>query len=137
MQMKRINFLPLGFLGLLLAGPLPAADLSFTGEYQGTGRQCFGRLSVQSKSIEWHTPFATCRKTPYRVLAKEPRGSGQEVVFVLQGKPCGFGVIALSLDSEEPQYWNVSGYRSMAAYENNSEDRLLCSVERLSGRVGR
>ena len=127
MQMKRINFLPLGFLGLLLADPLPAADLSFTGEYQGTG----------SKSIEWHTAFATCRKTPYRVLAKEPWGSGQEVVFVLQGKPCGFGVIALSLDPKQPQYWNAAGYRSMAAYESNSEDRLLCSVELLSGRVGR
>jgi hypothetical protein len=137
MQMTRFNSPLLGALGLMLVAPALAADLPFIGEYQGTGRQCFGKLSVQSKVIEWRTPFAVCRKTPYRMLKKESGGSGQEAVFVLQGTPCGFGVIVLSLDPKQPQYWNATGYRSMAEYEKNSDDKLLCSVERLPERLRR
>ncbi|SEM31708.1 hypothetical protein SAMN05518845_12085 [Variovorax sp. YR750] len=136
MQMTR-NLLPLGVLGLMFAGQVFAADVPFGGEYQGTGRQCFGKLSIQDKTIEWRTPFAACKKTPYRVLKQESGAFGQEAVFLLQGKSCGFGVIVLGLDPKQPDYWNATGYRSMADYEKGSDDKLLCSVERLPERPRR
>ena len=120
-----------GALCLLLAGHAMAGGESFRGEYQGTGRQCYGKLSVLQKTITWDTPFAACKKRPYTLIKEESGESGREAVLLLRGKSCGFGVISLRLDPRHPEYWNATGYRSKQDYEKNSDEKLLCSVEKL------
>jgi hypothetical protein len=128
------TYLAFGMLGIILAnGAAFAANEPFTGEFQGHGRQCYGKLFVLTKTIEWHTPFVACKKTPYEVISKNLDAAKPEIAFLLKPeKSCGFAVITLDWDPEYPDYWNATGYRSLDAYKQNSDDRLNCGVEKLS-----
>jgi hypothetical protein len=116
-----------------LIGCANAAGDMFTGKFQGTGRQCRGLLQVQADVIAWQTPFASCAKTPYKILDSSPVGSAVRRVFLLEPAPsCSFSVIALEQDAARPEVWNAAGYRSQRNYRDGSADRLLCNLTRAS-----
>ena len=93
---------------------------------------CYGKLFIRTKTIAWHTPFATCKKTPYEVIKKNLNTVKPEIIFLLKTeKLCGFGVITLDWNPDYPEYWNATGYRSLKSYEQKSNDRLNCSVKKL------
>jgi hypothetical protein len=112
--------------GAIAANP----RFSGTGEFVGHGRQCDGKLSINAKTIEWHTPYATCGKRPYVVIERDLNASKSTIAFQLKGRSCGFGVISLHWDPEYPDYWIAKGYRNLDAYKSESSDFLGCSLER-------
>lgn len=113
-----------------------AADKPFSGIFQGTGRQCHGKLSVNSNSIEWRTPFAACNKSPYKIIKKDMEAAKPEIAYLLKGKQrCDFRVIALDWDPEYPDYWNATGYKSQSDYESKSDDQLRCNMEKLKNKT--
>ena len=109
-----------------------AADKPFTGVFQGSGRQCQGRLTVRAKTIEWHTPFANCNQTSYELIEQDfSNTEAPRIAYLLKGaRPCGFGVITLDVNPKYPDYWNASGYRSLEDYKKQSEDVLRCDLEK-------
>ncbi len=119
------------FLVVAMANGAFAGEKPFTGVFQGSGRECYGKLYVRTKTIEWHTPFAACKKTAYEIIKKKLNPPKPEIVFLLKGKPCDFGVISLDWDPEYPDYWNATGYRSLADYKKGSEDKLRCNMEKV------
>lgn len=114
-----------------LVGCANAGGDMFTGKFQGTGRQCRGLLQVEADTIAWKTPFASCAKTPYKVLGLSSGASATRRVFLLKPAPsCSFSVITLEQDAAHPEYWNATGYRSQQDYRDGSDDRLLCNLTR-------
>ena len=101
-----------------------------TGEFIGHGRQCDGRLNVNTKTIEWHTPYASCGRRSYAVIERDLQAPNPTIVFQLKGRACDFGVISLHRDPEYPDYWIAKGYRNLEAYKSNSTDFLGCSLEK-------
>lgn len=121
--------------GLIIFAAAPSlaladSDKPYTATFQGSGRQCRGQLAVRAKTITWRTPFASCPKTPYEIIKNSLNTSKPEIVFLLKGKPCGFGVITLDWNSEYPNYWNANGYRSLQDYKSESSDHLRCNLEK-------
>lgn len=123
-----------GLIGLMLAsGTALATDKPFTGTFQGDGRQCSGKLIVRAKTIEWRTPFAKCKKTPYTVLTQNLNASKPEIVFLLEkSRACDFGVISMYAKPDDQDYWHVLGYRSAEDYQKKSDAFLGCRVEKLN-----
>ena len=121
-----------GLFGIALANVVIAADVPFTGVFSGTGRACYGKLFIRTKTIEWHTSFASCKQTPYKIIKTKLNATKPEIVFLLKARQsCDFGVVALDWDPEYPDYWNATGYRSLGDYKKKSDDTLRCNLERL------
>jgi hypothetical protein len=92
----------------------------FTGAFSGTGRSCYGRLFVRTRTISWLTPFSQCQQVPYRLVEQERRGNERRLTFELERRPrrCRYGVIHLRhRDTPEQDIgWEVIGYASLDDY---------------------
>jgi hypothetical protein len=44
---------------------------SITGRFEGTGRACYGTLSIQPKTISWLTPFSQCKSMSYALISQD------------------------------------------------------------------
>ena len=117
---------------LVSAGAAFSTEKPFTGVFQGSGRQCYGKLFIRAKTLEWHTPFVICKSTPYEIVSKNFDATKPEIVFLLKGgKSCGFGAIQMYSNPEDQGYWHVLGYRSLDDFQKKSDAFLACRVEKL------
>ncbi|MDR2853141.1 MAG: hypothetical protein LBV61_08855 [Burkholderiaceae bacterium] len=129
--MRAINAVWL-LIGFTVWHSAAAEERFFTGTFQGEGRQCQGELSVRAKSLDWRTPFATCKNSSYKIIKKISPSEKQEFVFVLN-KHCDFGVVSLEWNPEYPDYWNVTGYRTLNDFMSKSDDKLQCGMKKQGG----
>ncbi len=123
-RLRRHSNWPLGAAILLsticaAATPLPSAR-QFTGAFSGTGRACYGKLYVRTKTISWLTTFSQCQQVPYGVLEQHESGNERRFAFELKkpNKGCRFGVIYL-YHRDTPNRdidWQVIGYKSLDDY---------------------
>ena len=123
-----------GFMFAILTTNAVAADKLFTGVFEGGGRACTGRLFIRTKTIEWHTPFTVCKRTPYKILKKNVDITQTEIVFLLKRKTnikCDFEVISLKWNPQQSRFWNVTGYESLSDYESGSDYALACGLDKL------
>ncbi len=116
-------------VGALLAYAVAARGASsrearFTGAFSGTGRACYGRLFVRTKTVAWLTPFSQCPRTRYRIVDDERDGNARALTFALERRPkgCRYAVIHLRHHHDEPDpaiRWEVFGYATLDDYRQD------------------
>ncbi|GGY46568.1 hypothetical protein GCM10007387_30880 [Pseudoduganella albidiflava] len=90
-----------------------------TSRYLGTGRACYGTLTITDKRIAWLTPFSQCKSMPYRIIE---RGEGRTTFRLMRSAPqCRYSVLLLTHDAtEEPDKgWDITGYADELAYRKH------------------
>jgi hypothetical protein len=105
-------------LGLLcVAGLAAAADTSFTGAFNGTGRACNGSLFVRERTIEWISTYSICKPSRYEVLEKDLAGDHQRIAFRVKtrSRQCRYEVFELQQVSRYG--WAADGYPSLEAFK--------------------
>jgi hypothetical protein len=107
-------------LSTVCAASPVASTPRFTGAFSGTGRACYGRLYVRTKTISWLTTFSQCQKVPYGVLEQHENGNERRFAFQLErrSKGCRFAVIYLYHrdNPDQDMDWQVIGYESIEDY---------------------
>jgi hypothetical protein len=101
----------------------------------GSGRACYGMLTITSRAITWMTPFSRCRTSQYAIVDRQDRPDGLQVTYQLQRPSfgCRYPVLVLthSVDAGADIGWNVVGYPSLeSAIRRNKEDELGCYLYR-------
>jgi hypothetical protein len=118
--------MPRLLLASLLTAIAASAGPPLTGIFQGTGRACYGTLSVKAGTISWITPFSQCRKTQYEVIEQREDGNRREAAFHLKqrSKGCLFEVLYLfHPDTPDPKIdWHVIGYGSLEDYQSGKQN---------------
>jgi hypothetical protein len=96
-----------------------AANDHFLGQFWGTGRACYGTLTITRASLEWLTTFNRCRSSPYKVL--EQSGARMTVRLTSSDPGCPFKVLSVTHDAREgpDNGWDVSGYLSESSYRSD------------------
>jgi hypothetical protein len=125
-------------LCVIVAGHAQAMTL--TGIFSGQGRSCWGRLTLTSKTIEWKTPYSTCKATAYEVVEQDLKSSSPISAYRLKHRSsaCQFPYISVKFDPAYPDYWQLVGYASKQAFEQRmkagpeqQDQRLECSARKL------
>lgn len=132
------------FIGAIVAGAMTARAESetVTGRFEGTGRACYGTLSIQAKTLSWLTPFSQCKSMPYRLVDQENHGGKTRMTYRLTSPPsnCHFAVVSLSHTGlTENTGWEVTGYGSQqsyladkgSGYQARTEDMMSCYLVRV------
>lgn len=107
--------------GVMLAAPA-VADTRFAGRFEGTGRACSGALILTRGTLDWRSTYSTCRARRYEIQERRLDNDAKRLVLRLVGaqRPtCPYAVI--ELEQATTYGWNVSGFRSMQAYENRTQ----------------
>ena len=115
-----------------------AADSAVArGNFMGSGRACYGMLTITSRAITWMTPFSFCRTSPYTIVDRRDAVDGLTITYLL-AKPsagCLYDVLVLTHRAGEDNGigWNVTGYLSLnAKRQDREEERLDCYLYRPS-----
>lgn len=111
-------------------------------QFEGTGRACFGKLSIQRSEISWTTPFSQCNALPY-VLLDQVTSSGKArhtFRFTHTTPTCRYRIISVTHhEAGEPGTgWEVTGYGQeqsylmdkACGYKANPPDVLSCYLIR-------
>ena len=112
------------------------ADIA-RGNFMGSGRACYGMLTITSRAITWMTPFSFCRTSPYTIVDRRDGADDLSVTYLL-AKPsagCLYQVLVLThrADEDKDIGWNVTGYPSLSARrQDREEERLDCYLYRLT-----
>ena len=100
----------------------------------GSGRACYGMLTITARAITWMTPFSRCRTSPYSIVDREEGPDGLRVTYQLQqpSRKCRYPVLVLShrADADNDIGWNAEGYPSLDAMAQRAEDRIGCYLYR-------
>jgi hypothetical protein len=112
-----------------------------TKSFQGTGRACYGTLTVQPKTISWLTPFSQCKSMSY-VLASQEKQNGQSRMtyrLTSHAEHCRYAVVSLTHAGPDSNTgWEVTGYGSEQSYladksngyQAKADDIMSCSLVR-------
>ncbi|HXC29637.1 MAG TPA: hypothetical protein VNV38_16885 [Stellaceae bacterium] len=100
----------------------------------GSGRACYGMLTITSRAITWMTPFSFCRTSPYSIVDRDG-ADGLSVTYLLTNPSahCLYTVLVLThrADADKDIGWNVTGYPSLSAKrQDRKETRLDCYLYR-------
>jgi hypothetical protein len=113
--------------------PTTSVASKFKGEFQGTGRACYGELKIMPKKFSWNTSFSACSSRSFQVTELEPLQGRKRLLYRLSGvqKNCRYRTVVLSYpDPAVPAAaWDVTGYRSERDYQDASvEHSISCAV---------
>jgi hypothetical protein len=108
---------------------------SVHGNYMGSGRACYGMLTITARRITWITPFSECRSSSYTIRERQDRSTGLRVTYELTrpSAKCRYRVLVLThaSSSENGIGWNIVGYPSLdSALQGRSEEALGCYLYR-------
>jgi hypothetical protein len=101
----------------------------------GSGRACYGMLTITAHAITWMTPFSQCRPSRYSVVDRSEGPDGLRVTYQLQqpSRKCLYPVLVLShgAGAHMDIGWNVEGRASLEdASLQRTEDGLGCYLYR-------
>jgi hypothetical protein len=121
-------------MSALAAHAASASDITH-GNYMGSGRACYGMLTITAARITWMTPFSRCDSSPYTVRDRQEEPDGVRVVYELlrPSLKCLYRVLVLThaAAADRGIGWNVVGYPSLdAAVHNRNDDALGCYLYR-------
>jgi hypothetical protein len=121
---------------LLIAGA-PTAPDPVRGNFMGSGRACYGMLTITARSIAWATPFSRCPASPYAVVDSRDDADGLRVTYRLlrPSAACRYPVLVLThrANADVDIGWNVAGYPSLdSAKEQRHADAIDCYLYRPS-----
>jgi len=99
------------------------------GNFMGTGRTCYGMLTITSRGITWMTPFSECRTSPYSVIDRGDGPGGLRITYRLTrpSAKCLFNVLVLTHRANEDTGigWGVVGHPSLESVAANRTDRTF------------
>jgi hypothetical protein len=101
----------------------------------GSGRACYGMLTITSHAVTWMTPLSQCRTSPYSVHDRQEGADGIRITYQL-ARPrakCLFRVMVLTHNATNDMGigWNVVGYPSLEdAIQNRVGGALGCYLYR-------
>lgn len=105
-------------IGIGISAHAQAPTLS--GRFAGTGRACFGSLSVHSKTITWSTPFSQCIRLPYETVEQNTSSHNTRFTFSFKRQPagCRYRIITITHDGgrDDSTGWQVTGYGQEHSY---------------------
>jgi hypothetical protein len=96
------------------AGPDPVS-----GRFEGTGRACYGTLTIQPKTISWLTPFSQCKSMSYALISQDKQNGQSRMTYRLtsHAQSCRYAVLSLThAGPAENTGWEVTGYGSEKSY---------------------
>jgi hypothetical protein len=138
-----MRMIPYAITGAILATAITvqAESGSVTGRFQGTGRACYGTLSIDAKTLSWLTPFSHCKSMAYQLLSQERHGGKTRMTYRLTSSPanCRFAVLSLTHGGPgENTGWEVTGYGAeqsyladkASGYQAKTEDMMSCYLVR-------
>ena len=101
----------------------------------GSGRACYGMLTITGRAITWMTSFSQCRTSRYAIIDRLDGPNGLRVTYQLQSPSsgCRYPVLVLThrKDAEADIGWDVAGYPSLeSAMRQGEDDRLGCYLYR-------
>lgn len=116
------------------AAGLAAHDAAL-GNYKGSGRACYGMLTITTRRIAWTTPFSRCAGAAYEVRDRREDGDGIRVTFVLSrpGAGCRYPVLELTRRPGDDLRigWEIAGYPSLDSLDRGSNaERIGCYLYR-------
>ena len=114
----------------MLAGSVTAAAADIVdGNYMGSGRACYGMLTITAQRITWTTPFSQCRTSSYAVLDRDVGPGGVRVAYQLRnpGTACRYSVLVLTHRAKADMQigWNVTGFPSLDDTLRDRRDAAL------------
>jgi hypothetical protein len=131
------------FIGTLLVTVLTAQAASdpVTGSFQGSGRACYGTLTIQAKTISWLTPFSQCKSISYEFIDPEKDNGRARMTYRLTSHTgnCRFAILSLThAGPAENTGWEVTGYGSeqsyradkSSGYQSKAADVMSCYLVR-------
>jgi hypothetical protein len=111
-----------------LASAATAADTA-RGNFMGSGRACYGMLTITARAITWMTPFSQCRTSPYAVVDRRNTSDGLRVTYQLArpSAKCRYSVLVLThkAGADVALGWNVVGYPSLSSATAGRRDEAL------------
>ncbi|CAI3956383.1 unnamed protein product [Commensalibacter communis] len=118
-------------------------NIPFTGVFEGHGRVCYGHLYIKTKTIEWISSFAVCKRSTYKILEMQFDDKGKRIVYLIKNpsKYCRIKIIEFykePMDSEDSvfEHWTLTGYKSVEEYhrqkdtKQTSEENFDCDMVR-------
>jgi len=116
-----------------------------TGKFEGTGRACYGTLTIQAKTISWLTPFSQCKSMSYALVSQDKQNEQDRITYRLTSRSenCRFAVLSLTHSGPaENTGWEVTGYGSeqsylgdkSSGYTARNEDMMSCYLVRNPGK---
>jgi hypothetical protein len=116
-----------------------------TARFMGSGRACYGPLTVGTKTISWLTPFSQCKSVSYALIEGDARGDISRVTYRLKpdAGSCRYPVLSLTHKGRAKHSgWDVTGYGSEQSYQDDkasgyqakSEDMMSCYLIRDPGK---
>ena len=99
------------------------------GNYMGSGRACYGMLTITRQRITWMTPFSLCRGSRYAVRDRRDGPNGLRITYELEepSPQCRYRVLVLTHDATADAAigWNAVGYPSLESAARESKDEAL------------
>lgn len=115
-------------LAALVVGGASAADLAH-GNFMGSGRACYGMLTITARAITWMTPFSQCRTSPYTIVDRRNGSDSLSVTYQLTrpSARCRYSVLVLThkAGADADIGWNVAGYPSLSSATADQRDDVL------------
>jgi hypothetical protein len=101
----------------------------------GSGRACYGMLTITARRITWITPFSECRSSAYTIRDRRDGLDGLRITYELMQPSvnCRYRILVLthSASSENAIGWNVVGYPTPnSAAQYRRDDALDCYLYR-------
>lgn len=121
-------------------------ELSLPAQFHGTGRACYGDLTIQRKTIAWNTPFSQCRTASYSLMEHASNAAQIRYTYLLRhtDSMCRYRVLSVThARGKNAQIgWEVTGYGAedsyladkASGYSNNPPDMMSCYLVRTSTR---
>lgn len=123
-----------------------AQEVSQPALFHGTGRACYGSLSIGPRTIAWNTPFNQCQAASYSHTEHSNNAGHTRDTYLLKktNKACRFRVLSLThADDKSAEIgWEVSAYGNEASYNAdkasgytaNTPDMMSCYLIRTANR---
>jgi hypothetical protein len=108
----------------------------FVGKFEGTGRACYGHLTVTEKKISWKSSFSDCKTSDYKIIRQEEKDDTHRIVFERSknNQKCLFPIVEMVHKNADKDYlnWNVTGYTSREQFDKDYiQERMTCLMIRL------
>lgn len=100
--------------------------------FHGTGRACYGSLSIQPQTITWNTPFSRCKATSYSLTEQSDDAGHARYTYLLRktNKACRYQVLSLThADGKSAGIgWEVNAYVNEAGYNADKASGYTASL---------
>ena len=108
----------------------------YLGNFQGSGRACYGKLILKAKSVSWNTTYSSCKTSHYTILELDQSGPKWAIVLErkVKDKKCYYPVIRLTheINMGSNIGWSIEGFKTPKAYHEESvKDSIGCYVYRI------